>query len=121
MFDIQTHILEATTSQTAELSKATIFQTAELSKATDSQTKKLSKVTAEAGSEQADANKSATEAQTMELEKQRQIVTSFTVLTTVFLPLGFCTSVGFRNGPDSSRGRLTDSVVLGIVCWGDEY
>lgn len=35
--------------------------------------------------------------QTTELEKQGQVISAFTVLTTLFLPLGFCASVGPLN------------------------
>lgn len=67
------------------------------------------------GDHQAKAAQLATEKQTAELEKQRQVVTAFTILTTLFLPLGFCASVGFQmaqnpderltNGGDSILGR----------------
>ncbi|KAL0640311.1 hypothetical protein Q9L58_000591 [Maublancomyces gigas] len=71
-------------------------QTIHLLGATTSQTQEINEQLSKTGDSQATTAVLATEAQTIELEKQRQIVTSFTILTTLFLPLGFCASVGFR-------------------------
>lgn len=115
-----THLLEATVSQTERLSEATASQTERLSEAMVSQTHEINEQLSKTGVSQATANTAATKAQTVELEKQRKVVTTFTILTTLFLPLGFCTSVGFRNSPNNSRRRLANGCIVGIVCWGDE-
>lgn len=42
---------------------------------------------------QADDMVAAIKEQTTEMEKQRRVISAFTVLTTLFLPLGFCATV----------------------------
>lgn len=112
-----TELLKGTTTQTAELMKGTAIQTTELLKGTSTQTNALleaaeSQIKAigeqtgiineqttalsQTGEFQADAAAVALEKQTLEMERQRQVVTAFTVLTTMFLPLGFCASVGLQ-------------------------
>lgn len=108
-------LLEVTNSQTRELLNGTTTQTKKLLGGTDTQTKALLKATenqikaidkqtgvinaqtaalSETGEFQADTAAVAIKKQTIEMERQRQVVTAFTVLTTLFLPLGFCASVG---------------------------
>lgn len=104
-------LLGGTDTQTKEFMKGTNIQTEALLGATKDQIKAIDKqngiikdqttALSQTGEFQAEAAAVAIKKQTIEMERQRQVVTAFTILTTMFLPLGFCASVGLLIFKDS--------------------